>query len=100
MMLYDEELQRCTIEAVAAPSDRVEIAVRPDSISWLAQDDRREQRFLQMLRTFRLESDTKREITERLDEVFDDPTLLKSFGAEVEDVHIAALRSVVESAEL
>jgi alpha-glucosidase (family GH31 glycosyl hydrolase) len=97
---YDDHLRRCTIEVIAAPSDRVEIAVQHDDNSWLAQDDRRAQRFLQMLRTFRLESDTKREIAERLEEVFDDPTLLRSFGASVKDTHSAALRCVVESEEL
>ena len=97
---YDGELQRYTIEMIVAPIDRVEIAVQLDSISWLAQDDRREQRFRQMLRTFRMESDTKREIDERLKDVVDDPTLLKSFGAAVKDAHIEALRSVIEEQAL
>ena len=93
---YDEELHRYTIEVIAAPGERVEIGVQCGDQSWLAQDDRREQRFRRMLRIFRMESDTKREIDERLKDVVDDPTLLKSFGAAVKDAHIEALRSVIE----
>jgi alpha-glucosidase (family GH31 glycosyl hydrolase) len=98
--LYDEDLQRYTLEVVAAPGDRVEIAVRPDGVSWLAQDDRRERRFLQMLRTFRMESDTKRWIDQYRAEIFEDADQLKELGAAVKDVHSAALRSVIESAGL
>jgi alpha-glucosidase (family GH31 glycosyl hydrolase) len=98
--LYDEELQRFTVEVIAAPIDRVEIAVQHSDRSWLAQDDRREQRFRQMLRTFRMESDIKREIDERLKDVFDDPALLKSFGAALKDAHVEALRSVLEEQAL
>jgi hypothetical protein len=94
---YDEDLQRCTIEVVASPRDGVVVTVRPDSISWLAQGDRRERRFLQMLRTFRMESDTKRWIDQYRAEIFEEPDRLKEFGAAVKDAHIAALRSVIES---
>jgi hypothetical protein len=97
---YDEDSQRCTIEVIAAPSDRVEIAVRPDGESWLAQNDRRELRFRQMLRTFRMESDTKRWIDQYRAEIFEDPDQLKEFGAAVKDAHLAALWSVLESGRL
>jgi alpha-glucosidase (family GH31 glycosyl hydrolase) len=95
--LYDEELQRYTIEVIAAPSDRVEMAVQCGDRSWTAQDDRREQRFRQMLRALRMESDTKRWIDQYRAEIFEDPDQLKEFGAAVKDAHIAALRSVLES---
>jgi hypothetical protein len=85
---------------IAAPSDRVEIAVRPDGESWLAQNDRRELRFRQMLRTFRMESDTKRWIDQYRAEIFEDPDQLKEFGAAVKDAHLAALWSVLESGRL
>jgi hypothetical protein len=94
---YDEKLQHFTIEVIAAPTDRVEIATRCDDRSWVAQDDRRERRFLQMLRTFRMESDSKRWLDQYRAEIFEDPDQLKEFGAAVKDVHSAALRSVLES---
>jgi len=97
---YDAELQRFTIEVIAAPIDRVEIAVRGGDQSWLAQNDRREQRFLQMLRTFRMESDTKRWLDQYRAEIFEDPDQLKEFGATVKDAHIEALRSVIDSRNL
>jgi hypothetical protein len=97
---YDEGSQRFTLEVIATPRDRVEITVRRIDQSWIARDDRRKQRCLQMLRTFRMESDRKQEIDERLADIFDDPALLKSLGAGVKDVHIAALSSVIESEEL
>jgi hypothetical protein len=97
---YDEESQRCTIEVIAAPTERVELAVQPGGESWLAQDDRREQRFQQMLRTFRMESDSKRWIDQYHAEIFEDPDQLKEFGAAVKAAHIEALRSVIESERL
>jgi hypothetical protein len=97
LTLYDEELQRFTIEVIAAPSDRLEIAARCDDQPWAAQDDRREQRFLQMLRTFRMESDSKRWLDQYRAEIFEDPDQLKEFGAAVKDVHSAALRCVIKS---
>ena len=96
MTLYDEELQRFTMEVIAAPTDRVEITVRLIDPAWLAQDDRREQRFRQMLRTFRMESDSKRWIDQYRAEIFEDPEQLKEFGAAVKDAHIEALRSVIQ----
>ena len=98
--LYDEELQRYTIEVIAAPIDRVEIAVQCGDQPWLTQDDRREQRFQQMLRTFRMKSDSKRWIDQYRAEIFDDPDQLKEFGAAVKDAHSAALRSVIDSRNL
>jgi protease II len=100
MTLYDEDLQRHTIEVIAAPRERVEIIVQHGGAAWLAQDDRRERRFRQMLRTFRMESDTKREIDERLADVFADPTALKSLGITVKDGHSAALHSVIDCERL
>ena len=98
--LYDEDLQRYTIEVIAAPTDRVEIVVQPNGESWLAQDDRREERFRQMLRAFRLESDTKRWIDQYRAVIFEDADQLKEFGAAVKDAHIEALRCVIESERL
>ena len=97
---YDEELQRCTIDVIAAPSDRVEIAVRHVGRSWLVQDDRRERRFLQMLRTFHMASDNKRWLDQYHAEIFEDADQLKEFGEAVKDAHIEALRSVIESCDL
>src|SRR3972149_4092316 len=54
--LYDETLQRFTLEVIAAPIDRVEITMRRIDQLWVARGDRREERFRQMLRTFRMES--------------------------------------------
>jgi hypothetical protein len=85
---------------MAAPIDRVEIAVQHGGQAWLDQDDRREQRFLQMLRTFRMESESKRWIDQYRAEIFEDPDHLKEFGEAVKDAHIAALRSVLESVGL
>ena len=93
---YDETRLRFTLEVIATPIDSVAIAVRPSAGPWLAQDDRRAERFRQMLRTFRLESDRKREIDERLADILADPTVLKSLGAGVKDAHVAALQSLLE----
>jgi alpha-glucosidase (family GH31 glycosyl hydrolase) len=96
-LMYDEELQRYAIEVVIAPGDRVEVTAHHEDHSWMEQTDRREQRFLQMLRTLRMESDTKRRIDQYRAEIFEDPDQLKEFGAAVKDAHIEALRSVIES---
>jgi len=50
-----------------------------------------------MLRTFRMESDSKQWLDQYRAEIFEDPKLLKEFGAAVKDAHIEALRSVIES---
>jgi hypothetical protein len=100
VMLYDEQLRRFTLEVTAAPNDRVEIAVRQNDEPWQVTEDRREQRFLQMLRTFRMESDSKRWLDTYRAEIFEDPEQLKEFGAAVKDAHIEALRSVIESVGL
>jgi hypothetical protein len=94
---YDEELRRSTLEVIATPADRVGITVRHNDQTWMAQDDRREIRFLQMLRTFHMESDSKQWLDTCRAELFEDPERLKKFGAAVKDVHIEALRSVIES---
>ena len=96
MTLHDEELQRFTLEVIAAPNDQVEITVRPLDPAWMGQDDRREQRFRRMLRTFRMESGSKQWIDQYRAEIFEDPELLKEFGAAVKDAHIEALRSVIQ----
>jgi alpha-glucosidase (family GH31 glycosyl hydrolase) len=98
--LYDEELQRFTLDVIAASSARVEIGVQYEDQTWVARDDRRERRFLEMLRTFHMASDSKRAIDERHTEVFEDPDRLREFGAAVKDAHSAALRSVIECEEL
>jgi hypothetical protein len=97
---YDEKLQRFTIEVIAGPADRVEIAARCADRSWVAQDDRREQRFLQMLRIFHMESESKRWLDQYRAEIFEDPDQLKEFGAAVKDTHSAALRNVIEEQAL
>jgi hypothetical protein len=74
----------------------VEITVRHADQAWMALGDRREQRFRHMLRTFRMESDSKRWIDQYRAELFEDPELLKEFGAAVKDAHIEALRSVIQ----
>ena len=98
--LYDEELQRFTLEVGATPTDRVVVTVQHADSAWMARDDRREQRFLRMLRTFRIESESKRWLDQYRAELFENSEQLKEFGAAVKDAHIEALRSVVESEEL
>jgi hypothetical protein len=93
---YDERLQRFTLEVSAAPGDRVEVAVRPIDQAWVARDDQREQRFRRMLRAFRMESGSKQWIDQYRAEIFEDPELLKEFGAAVKDAHIEALRNVIQ----
>ena len=96
MTLHDEELQRLTLEVSAAPGDRVAITVRHAGPAWMALDNRCEQRFRRMLRAFRMESESKRWIDQYRAEIFEDPELLKEFGAAVKDAHIEALRSVIQ----
>jgi hypothetical protein len=93
---YDQKLQRFTLEISAASGDQVEITVRPIAQEWMARDDRREQRFRRMLRTFRMDSVSKQWIDQYRAEIFEDPELLKEFGAAVKDAHIEALRSVIQ----
>ncbi len=95
MTMYDDELQRLTLEVAATPADRVEVSVRWIDQRWQAMDDRREKRFLQMLRTFRMESESKRWLDAYRAELFEDPEQLKEFGAAVKDAHIEALRNVI-----
>ena len=82
---------------IAAPDDRVEITVRSIAPAWLAADDRREQRFRRMLRIFRMESESKQWLDQYRAEIFEEPELLKEFGAAVRDAHSEALRSVIAS---
>jgi len=96
MTLHDEELQRLTLEVSAAPGDRVAITVRHAGPAWMALDNRCEQRFRRMLRTFRMESGSKQWIDQYRAEIFEAPELLKEFGAAVKDAHIEALRSVIQ----
>ncbi len=93
---YDEALQRFTLEVGATPIDRVAVTVRHAAPAWLSQADRRESRYLQMLRTFRMESESKQWLDQYRHELFEDPEQLKEFGPAVKDAHIEALRSVIE----
>ena len=71
-MKYDAVAQDLTIElAGIAPTDRVELTLRPIDPAWLIAD-RRAARCRQMLRIFRLESESKRWIDQHLDEILDD----------------------------
>lgn len=98
---YAAESQDWTVEVTeVAPSDRVEITARCGDQPWPAQGDRREQRFRQMLRTFRLETDIKRELDNYREELFADPAELKKFGPAMKDTHIEALRSLIECLDL
>ena len=100
MTMYDDELQRLTLEVAAMPANRVEVSVRWIDQPWQAVDDRREKRFLQMLRVFRMESESKRWLDTYRVELFEDPEQLKEFGATVKDAHIEALRSVIKAQAL
>ena len=97
---YDEELQRFTLDVGAAPVDRVEIVVQCRDQLWMAQANRREERFLQMLRMLRMESSSKQWIDQYRAEIFEDPDQLKEFGAAVKDAHVEALRSIIEEQAL
>ncbi len=97
---YAEDLQRFTVDVIAVPTDRVEISVQPGSETWLAQDDRRDERFMQMLHRLRMDSDSKRWLGQFRAEIFEDPDQLKEFGAAVKDAHIEALRSIITSERL
>jgi hypothetical protein len=93
MMTTDAVTQAATIElAGIAPTDRVELTLGPIK---LALVDRRAARCREMLRHFRLESDSKREIDQALSEIVEDVERLREFGAAVKDSHLAALRSVI-----
>jgi alpha-glucosidase (family GH31 glycosyl hydrolase) len=93
---YDTAAQDVVIElAGIAPADRVEITLSAITPGWEIED-RRAARCRQMLRTFRMESDSKRWIDQYLDEIFDDVEQLREFGSAVKDNHSAALRSVIE----
>jgi hypothetical protein len=93
-MPYDDGTQDVMIElAGIAPTDRVELTLRPIKPALV---DRRAGRSRDMLRAFRMESDSKREIDQALAEIFEDVERLREFGAAVKDSHIAALRSVIE----
>jgi hypothetical protein len=97
---YAEGAQDLVIELPGiAPTDRVELTLRPIEPAW-PLEDRRAARCRQMLRTFRMESESKRWIDRRLDEIFDDVEQLREFGPGVKDSHIAVLRSVIEGKEV
>ena len=68
---YDAVAQDLTIELPGiAPTDRVEMTLRPIEPAWLLED-RRAARCRHLLRTFRMESESKRWIDQHLDEIFD-----------------------------
>jgi alpha-glucosidase (family GH31 glycosyl hydrolase) len=97
---YAEATQDLTIELRGiAPTDRVEITLRPIAPAWL-REDRRAARCRRLLRIFRMESESKRWIDQYLDEIFDDVEQLRECGPGVKDSHIAALRSVIEGKEV
>ena len=93
---YDAVAQDLTIElAGIAPTDRVELTLRPIDLAWLLED-RRAARCRQMLGIFRLESESKRWIDQHLDEILADVDRLREAGVTVKDSHLAVLRSVIE----
>ncbi len=94
---YDATTQDFVLDFSAKPTDRVELTLRFTEQPWTALTDRRKQRFREMLRRLRMESDSKRWIDQYLEEIFDDPACLKEFGPAVKDAHIEVLRSIVES---
>ena len=75
------------------------LTLRPIEPAWLLED-RRAARCRQMLRIFRMESESKRWIDQHLDEIFDDVEQLRELGPAVKDSHIAVLRSVIEGKEV
>jgi hypothetical protein len=94
-MEYAESAQDLTIELTGiAPADRVELTLHPIAT---AQIDRRAARCREMLRRFRMESDSKRWIDQSLEDLFEDAERLREFGPAVKASHIAALRSLIES---
>ena len=98
---YDEAARTLLVELTGiSPTDRAVLILRRADRPWMDREDRRARRCRQLLRAFRLESDRKRDIDEHLEEIFEDPTLLRSFGAGVKDAHLEALRSVIESKRL
>jgi hypothetical protein len=97
---YDAVAQDLTIElAGIVPTDRVELTLRPIDPAWLLED-RRAARCRQMLRIFRLESESKRWIDQHLDEIIDDAEQLRELGPAVKDSHLAVLRNVIEGKEV
>ena len=96
---YDAVAQDLTIElAEIVPTDRVKLTLRPIAAAWLFED-RRAARCRQILRIFRLESESKRWIDQHLDEILADVNRLREAGATVKESHLAVLRSVIEGKE-
>lgn len=97
---YAETERNLVVELTGiAPADRVDVNLSP-GVPARAVDDRRAVRCRQMLRTFRMDSESKRWIDQYLEEILDNVEQLREFGPGVKDAHIAALRSVIESNEV
>ena len=82
------------------PTDRVALTLRCIDQPWRDHTDRRAQRCRQMLHTFRMNVDAKRDLDKRLPQVLANPALLKTLGAAGRAAHIEALRSVLENEDL
>ncbi len=99
-MNYDAAAQDLTIELPGiAPTDRVELTLRPIEPAWPLVD-RRVVRCRHLLRIFRMESESKRWIDRHLDEMIDEVEQLRECGPGVKDSHLAVLRNVIEGKEV
>jgi len=97
---YVEGAQDLVIELPGiAPTDRVELTLRPIEPAWPLAD-RRAARCRHRLWIFRMESESKSWIDQHLDEIIDDVNQLRELGPGVKDAHIAVLRSVIEEKEV
>jgi alpha-glucosidase (family GH31 glycosyl hydrolase) len=82
-------------DLIVAPTDRVVVTLQVTNAPWLADTDRRAATCRALLRTFHLASAVKEEIDRDLPLIFEDVNRLQSYGADLKDVHIAALTSVI-----
>jgi hypothetical protein len=97
--LYDTSTDSLTLEGLTlSPSDRVEVVVAMADRSLMAGRDRRAERARALLREFRIDNWLKLQIDRDWDKLVAAPERLQSYQG-LKDVHVAALRNVIEARE-
>jgi alpha-glucosidase (family GH31 glycosyl hydrolase) len=96
---YDSTTDSLTIEGLTlSPLDCAEVIVTMTDRSLMAGRDRRAERARALLREFRLDNWLKLHIDQDWAKIVAAPDLLQSYPG-IKDVHVAALRNIIESRE-
>ncbi len=94
---YDAATDSLTIDGLTlSPLDHAEVLVAMDTELLMAWRDRRKEQARTLLREFRIDSRLKLQIDQDWDKIAAAPEWLQSYAG-LKDVHVAALRNIIES---